>query len=46
LDTLRWSATHAIADMTNARATMSAGEIDWLPFGVINVRWQGLIRLG
>jgi photoactive yellow protein len=41
----RWSATYDIADMNNAISTMSAEEIDWLPFGVIKVDRKGTILL-
>jgi photoactive yellow protein len=44
-DVLRWSTTYDIADMNNALATMSAEEIDWLPFGVIKVDRKGTILL-
>jgi photoactive yellow protein len=44
-DTLRWSRTYDIADMNNALSTMSADEIDWLPFGVIKVDRKGTILL-
>lgn len=40
---MHWCATYGIADIHNALATMSADEIDRLPFGVIKTERKGTV---